>query len=501
MIMNFENRNRTEFGDYQTPFELVVRVCDMLSRRGVMPNSIVEPNCGQGNFLVGAHRAFPQVRHIFGADINALYLDIARPLVEGLYKTADCELNIGDFFTLKWDDILKTLPDPLLIIGNPPWVTNSTLGEIGGSNLPTKSNFYKLSGIDAITGKSNFDISEWMISQMISWLDGRDATLAMLCKTSVARKIFLTSSVSGKNYESFDIYSIDAKKYFSAAVDACLIVVRSGEHSQIVDCNVYDCLEQTDSTSVVSYRDGSVIANTKLYECWKFLQGNQVYKWRSGIKHDCAKVMELRSENGLYLNRMGELVDLEDEYIFPLLKSSDVARYTELNPRFYVIVPQRQIGQDTGIIKTRAPKTAAYLDSHADMLEGRASSIYRGKPPFSIFGVGEYSFAPWKVAIAGLYKKLEFKIVGPHDGKPTMLDDTCYFISCKTEDEASVLCEILNSDIAREFYSAFIFWDAKRPITSGILNRLNIFALAEVLGLSSGLEKCNRYQSEMDIFI
>lgn len=499
MLTDSKNRNRTEFGDYQTPAELVIRVCGTLSRRGISPNSIIEPNCGQGNFLVGAHKTFPQAQNVVGVDINDSYLDIARSALESLPATADCKIERGDFFTLRWYDILRTLPDPLLIIGNPPWVTNSTIGEIGGSNLPTKSNFHNLNGIDAITGKSNFDISEWMISRMIDWIDGRDSTLAMLCKTSVARKIFLNRSKSGQRFESFDIYSIDARKYFSAAVDACLMVVASGKSSQM-DCSVYDCLEQTDSVSTIGYRDGSLVANIKLYDRWKFLLGGQAYKWRSGIKHDCARVMELRPENGLHRNSMGELVDLEDDYIFPMLKSSDVARDTELNTRLHVIVPQRRIGEDTEIIKTRAPKTATYLKSHADLLEARASSIYRGKPPFSIFGVGEYSFAPWKVAIAGLYKKLEFKAVGPRAGKPTMLDDTCYFIPCQTEDEALTLCEILNSDTAREFYSAFVFWDAKRPVTSGILNRLNILALARVLGLSPELEKRVQYQHEMDIF-
>lgn len=500
MFTNSKNRNRTEFGDYQTPDELVIRVCDMLSRRGLRPNSIIEPNCGQGNFLFGAYRTFPQARNIIGVDINDSYLGIARSTLGSLSEAANCEIVKGDFFTLEWNDILRTLPDPLLIIGNPPWVTNSTLGEIGGSNLPTKSNFHNLNGIDAITGKSNFDISEWMIGRMIDWMDGRDATLAMLCKTSVARKTFLNSSTNGQCFESFDIYSVDAQKYFSAAVDACLMVITSGESSRTVDCGVYDCLEQTGAASTIGYRDGSVVANTKSYERWKFLLGGQAYKWRSGIKHDCAKVMELRTENGLYRNSMGELVDLEDEYVFPMLKSSDVARDAELSPRLYMIVPQRQIGQDTESIKTRAPKTATYLESHADLLDKRASSIYRGKPPFSIFGVGEYSFTPWKVAIAGLYKKLEFRVVGSYDGKPTMLDDTCYFIPCQTEDEALILSEILNSDIAREFYSAFVFWDAKRPITAGILNRLNILELARVLGMSSKLDKRVQYQTELNIF-
>ena len=41
------------------------------------------------------------------------------------------------------------------------------------------------------------------------------------------------------------------------------------------------------------------------------------------------------------------------------------------------------------------------------------------------------------------------------------------------------LASILNSDAAKEFYNAFIFWDAKRPITADILKRLDLLKLAK----------------------
>jgi hypothetical protein len=43
---------------------------------------------------------------------------------------------------------------------------------------------------------------------------------------------------------------------------------------------------------------------------------------------------------------------------------------------------------------------------------------------------------------------------------------------------------LLESDEARTFYKAFIFWDAKRPVTVDLLGRLNIHALAESLSIS-----------------
>ena len=153
-------------------------------------------------------------------------------------------------------------------------------------------------------------------------------------------------------------------------------------------------------------------------------------------------------------------------------------------PSRYMLVPQRLVGEDTSRIEHEAPRTWEYLQSHADRLDGRVSSIYRNRPRFSIFGVGPYSFAPWKVAISGFYKCLEFRCIGPFEGKPVVLDDTCYFLPCNIEHEARLLLELLNSEAARGFLRSFIFWDAKRPITAQLLATLDLETLASEAGVS-----------------
>ena len=147
-----------------------------------------------------------------------------------------------------------------------------------------------------------------------------------------------------------------------------------------------------------------------------------------------------------------------------------------------MIVPQRTMHDDPGRLRIDAPKTWKYLSEHAHLLNKRKSSIYKNRPSFSVFGVGLYTFAPWKVAISGLYKKLEFVQVPPFRGRPVVLDDTCYFFSCKSEEECDLLYELVMSDPAKEFWSAFIFWDAKRPITAQLLNLLDLMVLARMLG-------------------
>ena len=75
------------------------------------------------------------------------------------------------------------------------------------------------------------------------------------------------------------------------------------------------------------------------------------------------------------------------------------------------------------------------------------------------------------------YKKLEFNVIGSFENKSIVLDDTCYFLPFETEDEAHKTCNLLNSTAAQEFFKSFIFWDAKRPITADILQKLDITKL------------------------
>ncbi|MFH1268701.1 MAG: SAM-dependent DNA methyltransferase, partial [Planctomycetota bacterium] len=314
------------------------------------------------------------------------------------------------------------------------------------------------------------------------WLDGRNATMAMLCKTAVARKVLEHAWRHEVGLGSAEMYLIDAKASFGASVDACLLVCSFSDSARSHDSTVYGNISAERPTGTIGYHEGRLIADVNAYERSKHLQAEDAYPWRSGIKHDCAKVMELYREGERYRNGFHELVELEGEHVYPMLKGSDVARGRAESPKRWMLVTQRNVGEDTAAIRDRSPRTWEYLQSHADRLNRRGSSIYRKRPPFSIFGVGEYAFAPWKIAISGLHKKLEFVPVGSFAGKPVVLDDTCYFLPCETEREAHGITGLLNSGTAREFFSAFIFWDAKRPVTAEVLRRLDLMALARELG-------------------
>jgi hypothetical protein len=153
---------------------------------------------------------------------------------------------------------------------------------------------------------------------------------------------------------------------------------------------------------------------------------------------------------------------MEQEYLFPMLKSSDLGNGSTSEARYFMLVPQKKVGEDTDKIRSSAPRTWLYLLNHAALLDARGSIIYKKNPRFSIFGVGDYAFSEWKVAISGFYKKLNFQVVGPIGGKATVFDDTVYFISAESKDEAEFLCMLLNSEPCQRYLNSMIFWDEKK---------------------------------------
>jgi hypothetical protein len=485
-----KNTARTvEFGDYQTPLGLAERVCALLAREGLEPAAIVEPTCGEGAFLVAALERFPAVQKALGLEINPVYVARAQSAIKERGYANRVEVRSSDFFLIDWRSLLAALPEPLLVVGNPPWVTNAELGILGSRNLPSKSNFQNRRGLDAVTGKSNFDISEWMLIKLLDSLNGRRATLAMLCKTGVARKVLLHAWKTGLGVADAEIRLIDAERSFGAAAEACLLVCQLSPTRHDSECRMYSALADTETTGIIGYRDNQLVADLDAYARSQHLRGRSSYRWRSGVKHDCSKVMELRAEGGRYRNGLGELVSIEDLYLYPMLKGSEVAAGALGSPKRWMLVTQTHVGEDTSVIRVTAPKTWEYLVAHSQRLDRRASSIYRSRPRFAVFGVGDYSFAPWKIAVSALHKKLQFSVIGKFREKPILLDDTCYFLPCQHEEQARLIQRLLNVEQARHLFAALIFWDAKRPITVDILDQLDLRKLAAELGMEKALSR------------
>ena len=475
---------KDEYGDFQTPEKLAKRVVSLVAELYGTPDVVIEPTAGLGTFLTASAEKWEARSRYIGYEINKGYVDLSRRSLSRF----NIQIFHRDFFSIDWtDNVAQFGESRILIIGNPPWVTNSDLGQLRSENLPKKSNFQGLRGLDARTGKSNFDIAEWMLIRLIEALPS-DGAIAMLCKTMTARKVLRHFWKTEGGREGSKLFHIDAKSEFNVAVDACLFFA-TGKRTNNRSAIVFDDLDTRSKKTRFGFVDGDLVSDLDLYQARRNLDGgSSIYTWRSGIKHDAAKVMEFDRDGHKLINGFGEIVDIEADYVFPLLKSSDLGN-GRIAIRKAVLATQRHTGDDTSGIERKAPKTWRYLMRHSDALDGRKSSIYENRPRFSVFGIGPYSYSPWKVAISGLYKRISFMLVPPCDALPVMVDDTCYSIPCRSKEEAELLYVLLSCSQAIDFLSSLIFVNSKRPITIDVLRRLSIVELARDLNKLKELEQ------------
>lgn len=461
---------KIEFGDFQTPATLAHEVCARLRRLGAAPDRIVEPTCGVGAFLGAAARTFPQTP-LHGFEINPVYADQARNA-----HPAAAVRNV-DFFAHDWDAELSADADPL-ILGNPPWVTSAAVTAVDGANLPAKTNIYGLRGLAAKTGKSNFDIAEWIILRLLTARRGRPATLAVLCKTATARKVLRHAWRGHMPLSQASLHLIDAAMHFGAAVDACLFVARLGTTGPC-EATVFADLASDSPTHRFGLAGADLVANLDAYERLRAFEGFFPFQWRSGLKHDCASVLELTPDpKGIWRNKSGEIVDVEDEVLYPWCKGTDLVR-RDGAPSGVLLLPQTSLANAAAEHLAASPRALAYLHAHADKFAARRSSIYRRGGQFSVFGLGDYTFAPWKVAVSALHRSIKFTVVGPKGGHPVLFDDTCYFLSFARESDAHTVASVLNSPTATRFLETLIFPGSKRAVTVELLSRLNFQALAQ----------------------
>ncbi len=486
---DLEVSSSREWGDFQTPPDLAARVCNYLAGIGVSPGVIIEPTCGMGNFIFAALRTFPAAERIYGVEIREEYVWRVKTALlvhalRGASVSAEIELHHDNIFTHKFPQSLANVHS-VLVIGNPPWVTNAELGALGARNLPKKRNIKTLCGMDAITGKSNFDIGEFILLQMLACFGQQSGTLAMLCKDSVIKNMVELLPQKHFHVSNPRALKIDARREFGVAVEASLLVMELGAPVQAQTCQVAT-LEQPDHVAKsFGWTRGKFVSNVTDYEAHSDLDGRSTWIWRQGVKHDCAKIMELNLEENRLVNGYGEDVEVEGDHTYWLLKSSDLQNFQAARPRKKIIITQARLGDETAGLSIKAPRLWNYLLRHRHHFEKRKSSVYNGKPRFSIFGIGDYSFKLYKVAVSGLYKTPIFSLVLPLEGRPVMLDDTCYFLGFDTYTEALFTNSLLNSPLVIQFLRSIVFKDAKRPYTKEVLMRIDMARAAARLTFPS----------------
>lgn len=483
--MKLKNKSQfvVERGDYQTPQYFSDLVCEKLKKfYNFHPTTILEPTFGLGNFISSALTSFQSARSYYGIEVDENYYLKTKARFSNSNKTIF--LYNEDIFSFNFSKIKTQLTsyDSILIVGNPPWVTNSQLSSISSYNIPQKSNFKNNSGLDAITGKGNFDIAEYIVLRLLSEFANYNCTLAFLCKTIVAKNIIRDLNKYNFNISSADMFIFDAKEVFDVSCDAGLFVIRLGG-GKVKICDVYD-FYTNNKIKQFGWIENNFFSDLSVNKTNE-ISGKCQFEWRQGIKHDCSKVMELTEiSKGIFENGLHEQIRLNvGEYFYPLLKSSSLKTTEISKTKKFVIVPQKKVNEPTSLIEHKDTTLWNYLVAHESLLNNRKSIIYKKSPKFSIFGIGTYSFSQYKVGVSGFYKKPIFSLI--HGKTPIMLDDTCYFLSFNKLSDAIITTALLNSNEAQMFLKSIAFLDSKRPYTKDVLSRIDFLKLSNLISYQS----------------
>ncbi|KAA6316432.1 hypothetical protein EZS27_033258, partial [termite gut metagenome] len=351
--------NRAGYGDFQTNLNLANRVALRLLAKNILPDVVIEPTCGKGNFILASLKHFHKTKTIYGIEIYKPYVWECKFNIIDFYlenpqsNKPDISIIHSNVFDFNFGQIKqKDSDEKILIIGNPPWVTNSKLSCLNSDNLPKKTNFKNHNGIDAITGKGNFDIAEYITTSLIETFKDTDTSIALLVKNTVIKNIVFEQQRNKYNVSDIEKYAIDSKKEFNVSVDASLFYCKFNLHAEYeYNCTEFDFYTNDKPVKRFGWVGQKYVSNVDSYLHTKGIDGESPFVWRQGLKHDCSTVMELERSGSQYINCLNEQMELENDLVYGLLKSSDLKNTMINQPRKFTIVTQKNIGQETKYIK------------------------------------------------------------------------------------------------------------------------------------------------------
>ncbi|MEL6310342.1 MAG: SAM-dependent DNA methyltransferase, partial [Chloroflexota bacterium] len=143
---------------------------------------------------------------------------------------------------------------------------------------------------------------------------------------------------------------------------------------------------------------------------------------------------------------------LEADLIYPLLRGRDVNRW-QADPTVHILMlqnPETRQGYDADWLRKNYPRTYAYIQRFEDALRQRATlkRYFDEDVPFwTMFNIGTYTFAPYKVIWHGFGRsRMHAVVVGEKDGKAIMSNQAMHpFVGIQDEDEAHYIAACLNS--------------------------------------------------------
>ncbi len=378
--------------------------------------SVVDTAAGSGNFLLPLARKYGHIQ-FYGVERNRTIFEAVEPVTR----------DYPNVHYYPGDILLEEFPIPPcdLYLGNPPFVNYTDLTPeyrekirpLWMEYMPVKKSF------SLLLGESRGDVAGLIFYHSINRylkMGGRFAVVLprSLLKGNRATEAF--RRFPGIRAErAVDISHAEA---FTHTSRACfyLLGTRGGE-------TAYPLVYEKQGGPAFLVNRGGLLVERELEG-----EGGSDYPIRQGIN--------TLGANGVFF--FDEKPGLEEELLHPLLRSGDVGE-NRAEPSRWVLLPYDREGRILGedVLEKEYPRVWAYLKKNKKILKGRKSRFAK-KTWYALFGVGPYTFAPWKVVWRAMgAKQLEAAVITGAIPNQAMHG----YIACASREEADYLCALLNS--------------------------------------------------------
>ena len=410
-----------------------------------------------------------------------------------------------------WARIIKNAFAPLFqgrfdfVAGNPPWVNWESLpGDYRNETKPlwVYHNLFPHRGMDTILGKGKKDISMLLTFVAADNYLKDDGKLGFIITQNV-----LKTAGAGQGFRRFTLGSgqpiavlsvddlVDLQPFEGATNRTAVISVQRGRKTRYpVSYNVWrktapgrvaEDLSLTEATAMCKIRQfvaqpvddsdptspwltgkrGALQAVQKVLGASDYTGKAGVCTWLNGVYW--LEVVAQRPDGLVVVSNITEgakrevenvQAAIEPDLLYPLLRGRDVNRW-QATPQAHLLMvqdPKKRRGYDEDWLAVTYPKAYAYLKRFEEPLRQRSG--YRryfdsSDPFYSLFDVGDYTFAPYKIVWRGeVATSLVAAVVSEHEARRVVPDQTSYFVPSDSRLEAHYLCALLNSLPIRAHY-------------------------------------------------
>lgn len=504
----FKRQWRHTNGEYFTPDWLADFTLNQLGYVG--EGRLLDPSCGTGTFLMLALRRLLQkmppteaLRYIWGIDINPLAVLSAQVnIILAIGVPAEpVEMPIS------WADSIFSPPHIGrtfdFIAGNPPWINQETLPENYRLALTPSWEKYGLfvhTGIESILGKGKKDLSMLMTYAAADMYLKDGGKLGFIVSPNLFKsggagagfRRFSTPQMSLKVLSVDDVSALNPFPEIESG--SAVLLLQKGEATQYpADYRVWRHFsaplrnltpplygaERGLGDEVKNFQQNIAIpinpadltspwltGTPEILSAIGKITGSSDYVAHAGVYTGGAngvywlEILETLPDGCLRVRNIVEGAKravspteaiIEPDFVYPLLRGQDVRRWQAIPTAAILVVqhPQQRRGYAVDWLQKHYPLTYAYLLQFEKVLRTRATYkryFQRHAPFYTMFDVGDYTFAPVKVVWQGMGNfTMQAAVVAP-SAKSIMPNQAMHpFVALDNEDEAHYLTACLNS--------------------------------------------------------